>query len=119
MTEEPLVDTEVKTLLPCLMSMMVAPLGPVVPDLVVASAFEKVTVPKLAKGTRPPPDEKSSTIHSASNSQSDGCPENECETDFPVDLFVTVAVPPVLEDAVTVTVTVSPALKLIPEKSWA
>lgn len=47
------VEAEVKTLLFCSMSMMVAPEGPtVVPELVVASALEKVTVPKLAKGTR-------------------------------------------------------------------
>ena len=118
-TELEPVETDVRTVL-CSMSMRVAPDGPTLePLFVVAAAPVNVTEPKLAKGTRPPPEEKSSTIHSASNSQSEGWPENVCETVLPVDLFVIVAVPPVLDDAVTVTVTVSPAEKLIPEKSYA
>ena len=118
MTELPLVETEVRTLLFCSMSMRVAPDGPTVePETVPADAPVKVTVPKLAKGTRELPSSKSSTIHSALYSQSEGWPEKVCETVFPVDWLVIVAVPPVLEVAVTVTVTVSPAEKLIPEKS--
>jgi hypothetical protein len=108
----------VRTLLLCWMSKIVAPDGPtVLPDDLVATALENVTVPKLANGTRPPFDSKSSTIHSASYSQSAGWPENVCVTDVPLVLFLIVAVPPVLEDALTVTVTESPALKLMPEKS--
>ena len=45
-------ETEVRTVLPCLRSLMSAPEGPtVVPETVVAWAPVKVTVPKLAKGT--------------------------------------------------------------------
>ena len=55
MTDELLVETLVSTLLLCSMSMIVAPDGPEVePEVVVALAPVKVTVPKLAKGTRPP-----------------------------------------------------------------
>jgi hypothetical protein len=110
----------VRTLLLCSMSIIVAPDGPtVLPDDVVATALENVTVPKSAKGTRLLPDSKSSTIHSASYSQSEGWPEKVCVTEVPLVLFLIVAVPPVLEDALTVTVTESPALKLMPEKSYA
>ena len=120
MTELDVVETEVKTWLFCSMSMSVAPEGPTAEPLFgVADAPVNVTLPKLANGTRPPPEEKSSTIHSASYSQSEGWPENVCETVLPVDSFVIVAVPPVLDDAVTVTLTESPAEKLMPEKSYA
>ncbi len=113
-------ELEVSTLLLCSMSMSVAPDGPTVePLLVVADAPVKVTVPKLAKGTSEPPDSKSSTIHSALYSQSAGWLENVCVTVLPFVLFVIVAVPPVFEDAVTVTVTVSPEEKVMPEKSYA
>ena len=101
------------------MSTRPAPEGPTDPLLVPAFAPVKVTLPKLAKGTRPSLDEKSSTIHSALYSQSDGWPENVCETVWPFEWFVIVAVPPVLDVAVTVTVTLSPAEKLMPEKSYA
>ena len=47
-------EQEVRILSFCLMSMMVAPAGVVVPDAEVAVAPVKVTVPKLAKGTSPP-----------------------------------------------------------------
>ena len=115
-----LVETEVRTLLFCSMSMSVEPDGPTVePLVVVADAPVKVTVPKFAKGTRELPDSKSSTIHSALYSQSDGWPENVGETVWPFEWFVIVAVPPVLDVAVTVTVTLSPAEKLMPEKSYA
>ena len=40
-----------------------------------------------------------------------------CETDVPFELFLIVATPPVLEVAVTVAVTESPAEKLMPVKS--
>ena len=118
MTELPLVETEVRTLLFCSMSMRVAPDGPTVEPLTVpADAPVKVTVPKLAKGTRELPSSKSSTIHSALYSQSEGWPEKVWVTDVPFELFLIVAVPPVLVVAVTVVVTESPAEKLIPEKS--
>lgn len=116
MTDELDAEQEVRTLL-CWMSMIVAPEGPDEPDEDVADAPVKVTVPKLAKGTRPPPDSKSSTIHSASYSQSAGWPEKVCVTDVPFELFLIVAVPAVLEVALTVVVTESPAEKLMPEKS--
>ena len=115
-----LVETEVRTVLLCSMSMIVAPDGPTdVPAVVVADAPVKVTVPKLAKGTSEEPSSKSSTIHSALYSQSEGWPEKVCETVLPLLLFVIVAVPPVLDVAVTVTVTESPAEKVMPEKSYA
>ena len=117
-TESEVVETEVSTVLSCSMSMRVEPDGPTVePLFVVADAPVKVTVPKLAKDTREPPDSKSSTIHSALYSQSDGWLENVCVTVLPFVWFVIVAVPPVFDDAVTVTVTVSPAEKVMPEKS--
>ncbi len=117
MTELEPVETEVRTLLFCSMSMSVAPVGPTLePLFFTADAPVNVTEPKFANGTRPS-DEKSSTIHSASYSQSAGWPENVCETVLPVDLFAIVAVPPVFDEAVTVTVTVSPGEKLMPEKS--
>ena len=47
-------EQEVRTWLFCSMSMIVAPEGVVVPDDEVAVASVKVTVPKSAKGTRPP-----------------------------------------------------------------
>ena len=113
----PEVETEVSTVPLCLMSMRVAPEGPTEPLEVPADAPVNSTVPKLAKGTRELPSSKSSTIHSALYSQSEGWPENVCETDLPVLTFVIFAVPPVLDVAVTVTVTVSPAEKEMPEKS--
>ena len=97
-----------------------APDGPtVVPLTVPAAAPVNVTLPKSAKGTSPSVVLKSSTIHSASYSHRAGCPEKLCEIVWPVDSFVIAAVPPVVEEAVTVTVTVSPEEKLIPEKSYA
>ena len=116
----PLADALVSTRPFCSMLMIVAPDGPTdEPLLVPADAPVKVTVPKLAKGTSELPSSKSSTIHSASYSQSEGWPEKVCETVLPLELFVIVAVPPVLDVAVTVTVTESPAEKVMPEKSYA
>ena len=102
---------DVKTSLFCLISKIVAPLTPTVPLLVVAEAPVKVTLSKSAKGTSPPLDEKSSTIHSALVSQRLALwLLKVCETDFPVDWFWMTAVPPVLLLAVTVILIVSPAL---------
>jgi hypothetical protein len=116
-TELEVAEQDVRTWF-CSMSRIDAPLGPVeVPLEVVATALVNLTVPKSAKGTREEPDSKSSTIHSASNSQRDGWPEKVWDTVFPVDSFVMVAVPPVLLDAFTVMVTVSPVLNEMPEKS--
>jgi hypothetical protein len=110
----------VMTLLFCSMSKIVAPDGPtVLPDKLVAAAFKNVTVPKSAIGSRLSPDSECSTIHSASNSQSAGWPENLCVTVTPVLWFTIVAVPPVLEAALTVRVTSSPALMVMPVKSVA
>ncbi len=120
MTELLPVETEVRTLLFCSMSMRVEPEGPAVPPLTrPADAPVNVTVPTFAKGTREPPDSKSSTIHSALYSQSAGWPLKVCDTVLPFVLFLIVTEPPVLEVAVTVTVTLSPAEKLMPEKSYA
>lgn len=115
MTELPETDTEVRVWPFCCISMIVAPDGPTPPAL----APLKVTVPKLAKGTRLLPDEKSSTIHSALVWQSDGWPEKVCDTVWPRELFLMVAVPPVKELAETVTLMLSPAARVIPVKSWA
>ena len=117
MTLEPEVETLVSVLPFCWMSMTFAPLGPTLPLPVFADAPVKVTVPKFAKGTRLLPSSKSSTIHSASCSHSALLDEMLFETDLPLLLFVMTAVPLVVEDAVTVSVTLSPALKLMPEKS--
>lgn len=119
MTEEPEVETLVKTLLLCLMSMMLAPEGPTEPEEVLAEASVKVTVPKLAKGTRELPSSKSSTIHSASCSQRAEEEVIFLLTLWPLELFVMTAVPAVVLEAVTVRVTESPALKEMPEKSYA
>lgn len=70
----------------------------------VAEAPVKVTVPKSAKGTSALPDEKSSTIHSALSSwRALLCEVNVWVTVVPLDTFWTVAVPAVVEVAVTVT----------------
>ncbi len=80
-TELSVVETSVMTWLFCSMSKMDAPGGPTVePLLVVADAPVNVTVPKFAKGTREPPESKSSTIHSAFVSQRAGWSENVFET---------------------------------------
>ena len=117
MTEDEEAEQEVRTTPLWRMSIIVAPDGPTVPEDEVADAPVKLTAPKSAKGTRLPLDSKSSTIHSASYSQSEGWPEKVCVTDVPLELFLITAVPPVLEVAVTVVVTESPAEKLMPEKS--
>lgn len=92
----------------------------------VAVAPVNVTVPKFAKGTRAPPDSKSSTIHSALSSwRALLCEVKVWVTDFPfiinsqskahqesikwreagitVETLSTTAVPDVVEVAVTVT----------------
>lgn len=101
-TLDPETDDEVRTLLFCLMSIIVAPCGPTLPLAVVAVLLVKVTVPKFAKGTRDPPEEKSSTIHSALSSwRARDWPEKECVTFLPVVRFSTTAVPAVVLVAVT------------------
>lgn len=111
-------ETEVKTWLFCSMSIMVEPEGPTVdPELVVATALEKVTVPKLAKGTREPFSSKSSTIHSAFSSHKAEEELRDLVTVCPVETFSMTAVPDVVEEAVTVVVMTSPALMEMPEKS--
>ena len=102
----------------CSMSMSVASPGPSVPEEVVAVASVKVTVPKSAKSTREPPEEKSSTIHSAlSSSRALLWPLKVWVTVSPVLTFSITAVPPVVEVAVTVAVIVSPAEMVMPLKS--
>lgn len=116
-TEEPETEELVRTFPFCLMSMRVAPAGVTLPEPVVAEAPVKVTVPKSANGTREPPEEKSSTIHSAlSSCRAWVWPVNVWLTEVPLDTFFTTAVPAVVEVAVTVTVIVSPAEMLIPLK---
>ena len=80
MTEEPLAETDVSTRPFCSMLIIVAPEGVVEPLERPADAPVNVTVPQLARGTRPPPSSKSSTIHSAFSWQSAGWPENVWET---------------------------------------
>ena len=118
-TDDPLVDTLVSTLLLCSMSIVFAPLGPVLPLAVFALAPVNVTVPKLANGTRLLPSSKSSTIHSASCSHRAELDVRVLVTVSPLETFSTVAVPLVVLEALTVTVMVSPALMDIPEKSYA
>ena len=112
-----MVETEVRVLPLCWMSMRTAPEGPTELDDVLATAPEKVTVPKLAKGTSDEPSSKSSTIHSASCSQSAELEVIDLETVLPLVLFVITAVPALVLVAVTVRVTESPALNVMPEKS--
>ena len=90
------VETLVYTVLPCSISMITAPLGPTVPEPVVAFAFVKVTVPKLAKGTKEPFSSKSSTIHSASFSQRAAVEVSALVTVLPVETLVMVALPALL-----------------------
>ena len=71
------------------------------------------------EGFASPFDSKSSTIHSAFCSQSAAEEVRSCETVCPVDVFSITAVPAVVDVAVTVTVTTSPAEKEMPEKSYA
>lgn len=82
-----------------------------------ADAPVNVTVPKFANGTRESPSSKSSTIHSASCSQSAEDEVMDLVTVWPLELLVMTAVPALVLDAVTVNVTESPALKEMPEKS--
>lgn len=70
------------------MSRMLAPAGVTDPEEPVAEAPVNVTVPKFANGTRPPLDEKSSTIHSAlSSCKAALCPLKVCVTVCPLDTF--------------------------------
>lgn len=115
-----MVDTDVRTVLPCLMSMRVAPDGPTdEPEDVFADAPVNVTVPKFANGTSDEPSSKSSTIHSAFSSHSAAVDVIDFVTVLPFVLFVMTAVPDLVVAAVTVTVTESPAEKVMPEKSYA
>lgn len=87
-----------------MMSMMVAPDGPVVAPLgEVATALEKVTVPKLAKGTSELPSSKSSTIHSAFCSQRAAVEVSDLVTVWPVLRFWMTALPDLVVLAVTVS----------------
>src|ERR1700753_1366152 len=100
------------------MSMIVAPDTPTLPLEVVAEAPLKVTVQKLANGTRELPDSKSSTIHSALVSQSLlDSPLKVWVTVLPVETFSMTAEPAPVLDAVTVILMVFPAEMLMPEKS--
>jgi hypothetical protein len=74
-------------------------------------------VPKFAIGTSDEPSSKSSTIHSASCSHSAAVDVIDLDTLLPVVLFLITAVPDLVDAAVTVTVTESPAEKEMPEKS--
>lgn len=118
-TSEELLETEVKILPFCLISRRLAPEGPMFPEDVVASALVKVTVPKLAKGTREPFSSKSSTIHSAFSWQRAWVEVRDLVTVFPVVLFSMIALPDLVVVAVTVVVMTSPALMEMPEKSKA
>lgn len=106
--------------------MTVAPEGlMVVPDTVTADAPVKVTVPKLANGTSEQLEplelqvSKSSTIHSALNSQSLALDDKVLVTVVPLLLFLIVRVPAVVLEAAAVRVTESPAENVMPVKSLA
>lgn len=74
----------------------------------------KLTVPKLQNETSEPPDSKPSTIHSAFCWQRGYEGEERCfDTLCPFDMFSMKAIPSVVEEAVTVSLMVSPALMLI------
>jgi len=119
-TELEEVVTDVKTWLFCSRSIITAPLGPVVaPETIVATAFENVTVPKLAKGTRLLPSSKSSTIHSAFSWQSFAEEVKDFETVTPVERFSILTVPEVAVETVAVRRIWLPAEIEIPEKSVA
>lgn len=116
-------EQEVKTLLFCSISIMVAPVTPTVVPLLTAEAEVKVTVPKSANGTSEQSVEeehssKSSTIHSALYSQREPSETllKSSVTVVPVVKFSMTAEPPVLEVAVTVILIESPAEIEIPEK---
>jgi hypothetical protein len=140
--EDPDVEHEVYTVLPCLISRICDPETPVVPLEVVTEEPVKVTVPKFAKGTKLFPDEKSSTIHSAlvwhslhhhvSDYRLKGAssynrvgsyllvwPEKVLVTVFPVVKFWMTALPALVLVAVTVILIWSPGLTVIPVKSYA
>ena len=119
MTEDELDETEVSTRPFCSMLMIVAPDGVSEPLARPADTPVNVTVPQLARGTSELPSEKSSTIHSAFCWQSAGWPENVCDTCWPVEWLMSVAVPPVRDVATTEAVIESPALRLNPVKSCA
>jgi hypothetical protein len=107
-------------ILVCSISIIVAPVTPTAPAESVAEHPVNVTVPKSAKDTRLPPCSKSSTIHSAlysHNEPSEASLEKVWVTVTPVETFLMVATPPVLEDAVTVTVMTLPAAIEMPLKS--
>lgn len=115
--DEPLREQSVRTVVSCLISIILAPVTPTVFPLCTAEAPVNVTVPKLAKVTWDPPESKSSMIHSALVSQSVPKLASLLKlwvTVFPVEVFLIIAVPPVLEVAVTVTVTTSPAENEMP-----
>ena len=85
-----------------------------VPLFVIASSFVKTTG---EVGETIPPDARTSTCHSASCSHNAAVEVSFLDTDTPFDVLLMVAIPAVFDVAVTFSVTESPALKLIPEKS--
>ena len=100
---EPEVLQSVSTELPCLMSRMLALVTPTDDPLLTAAAPVKVTESKFAKVTSAPPDSWSSTIHSASYSQSWFRSLLKLWlTLLPVVRFSRVATPAAFEDAVCI-----------------
>ena len=84
-----------------------------VPLFVIASSFVK-SIGTVGEDT---PEPMASTFHSASCSHNAMVEESFFDTVFPVERFVMVAMPVVVDVAVTFNVTESPALNAIPEKS--
>lgn len=122
-TVEDVSEQEVRTLLFCSISIIVAPVTPTVVPLLTADALVNVTVPKSANGTSEQlvllHSSKSSTIHSALYSQREPSvtPVKVSVLVTPVVKFSTTAEPEVLEVAVTVNFRESPAEMVMPEKS--
>lgn len=116
-------EQSVRTVPLWVISMIVASEGVTVAPFWTALTSVKVTVPKSAKGTRVQVvvvhSEKSSTIHSASYSQSEPSDTSVkvSDTVSPVVRFSMTALPEVLLVAVTVIVMESPTEMLMPEKS--
>lgn len=118
-------EHEVRILLFCSISRMVAPLTPTVEPSWMAEQLVNSTVPKSANGTSehelPSHSSKSSMIHSALYSQSEPSvtSEKSCVTVSPVVKFSITADPEVVLVAVTVILISSPSEMEMPEKSSA
>ena len=99
--------TDVKTVkgVPCSMSRVLAPLSPMLEELVLATQFEKSMVPKSTKAISLPPDRKSSTTHSALVPQREEVEVRLLVAVFPVVRLMMVATPAVRLVAWTVVVT--------------